>query len=458
MKLTLAEIAEAMEAVGDLSGQEGTVFSKVQTDSRLARPGELFACLQGEHFDGHAFVQHAVRKGVRAVVAERPLDAFLGVPVLYVKDTLEALGKLASFWRARFKGQVIGITGSAGKTTTKECLAQILSQKGKTAKNYRNYNNQLGVPLSILGFSGQEKFWTLEAGISLPGEMDHLGAILCPDLIVITNVGPVHLQGLGSIQGVAREKLKLVSWLQPGGQVVTSLDYPELADFDYQVPAAFFSTHRKDALCSGRYLGPNQRFQGVYRLLLAGQEMEVVFPYSGEFFLENLMASALTAHLQGMAPEQIRAGLQGVRLPEHRCAMRFLGALLLLDDCYNANPLSMGKSLQHARELAGQRPLFLILGEMRELGPDAPRLHRELGLAIAKVHPDNVFYYGKFAQEVRAGMMEDGFLRCPFAELQDVEDFRQAWIKIGATRGVVLVKGSRGCKLERFVTVIEEGV
>ncbi|MFW6314593.1 MAG: Mur ligase family protein [Desulfohalobiaceae bacterium] len=203
--MTLAEVGRAMQAVGEYEDHSEQQVQRIQTDSRLVEPGDLFVCLQGENLDGHNFARDAVHKGALGVVSEKPLwDLHIEVPVLLVQSSLQALGQLAAYWRSKFQGRVLAVTGSAGKTTVKELLASILGQRSQVGKNFKNWNNELGLPLSILGFSCREQYWVLEAGISKKGDMDILGQILNPDLALVVNVGPAHLQGLQDLGGPAR--------------------------------------------------------------------------------------------------------------------------------------------------------------------------------------------------------------------------------------------------------------
>jgi UDP-N-acetylmuramoyl-tripeptide--D-alanyl-D-alanine ligase len=231
--MRLAEIAVGVGAL-PLGGEAAWIAPRrVQTDSRKVEPGDLFVCIKGERFDGHAYAAQAVAKGAVAVIAEieaAQLPAELEAPVLRVENSVVALGKLAAHHRSKTKACVIGVTGTAGKTTVKEMIAAICSLAGPTAYNYKNLNNQIGLPVSMLDASGEEKFWVFEAGISQPHDMDELGAILGPNVAVIINVGPAHLEGLGDVAGVARYKSRLFHYLRPGGVGVYSLDNHELED------------------------------------------------------------------------------------------------------------------------------------------------------------------------------------------------------------------------------------
>ena len=231
MRLSLDCAARAANAAL-AEGFRNIPVTAVATDSRAAVPGSLFVCIPGERVDGHDFAESAADRGACAVLAQHPLPAFAekrpGVPVLLVEDSVKALGQVAHAWRRTFAGKVVGLTGTAGKTTVKEVLASVLSLAGKTAKTEMNHNNQIGMPMAMLAADGGERFWVMEAGISHAGDMDELGAVMEPDLAIVLNAGTGHTEGLGR-EGVAWHKTRLFTHLSPAGKAMASADYPELA-------------------------------------------------------------------------------------------------------------------------------------------------------------------------------------------------------------------------------------
>jgi UDP-N-acetylmuramoyl-tripeptide--D-alanyl-D-alanine ligase len=420
-------------------------------------PGDLFVCLPGKRFDGHQFVWEAVHRGASALLVERPLFDFGGeVPVLLVKDTLQALGQMAAFWRRLFAGTVLGVTGSAGKTTVKEFLGSMLGTKGEVGKNYKNYNNVLGLSLSILSFSGKERYWVLEAGVSERGEMEVLGGLLRPDLAVIVNIGPVHLQGLGSLEGVAREKGRLLRHLSPGGAAVLNRDCPELSRIPLRedIRVFRFSSQDPGAAAFGTCLETTLS-RSVFSLRLNRQEMVVEVNYPGRFLLENVLAAVTAADVLELDGPSIQAGLSAADLPEHRCQVRSMGKYRIIDDCYNANPLAMDCMISNCREIHGHSPLVLVLGEMKELGEQAPAAHRRLGEQAAASGCRQLIYYGDFSGEVRAGFRQEAGSG-GFMQVSDTGEFLDVWKRLALQEGLVLFKGSRGCGLEKFVTALAQ--
>ena len=461
MKMLLSEIAELIGAVGDFEEQGNALVTGIQTDSRLVRPGDIFVCLSGERFDGHNFAQDSLQRGAVAVIAQRPIwNLPEQAAVLLVQDCLAALGRLAAFIRRKFEGQVIAVTGSAGKTTVKELLASILSQKASCAKNYKNWNNQLGLPLSIFSFSGEEDFWVLEAGVSLEGDMDDLGLLLAPGVAIIHNIGPAHLEGLGDLEGVVREKTKLLQYMSSSGQVVFSLDYPLLKDKIHASEPSLklgFSCQDSRAAYYGKYCGPGHKDKGHYELYLDGQELSLELPWQSSYMTENIMAAVCTARLLGAGKEHIEVGLKKASLPEHRCQMQTIGSLSIIDDSYNANPLSMRYALENAAELSSGKPLIAVLGDMYELGSQAEIEHENLGKMAARVGCNKLFYVGKHSAEVRSGLQAEG-AQTEVIHLKQPEELAKVWPKQGLDSATVLFKGSRACQLESYLKHLLESL
>lgn len=454
MRMTLSEILTATGAVGDLGEGENPVIAEVCADSRSVAAGSLFACIPGERFDGHNFAAEALKKGAAAVMADRPMpDISGGAPVLLVRDVVAALGLLASAWRRKTNPVLAAVTGSAGKTTVKEMLAAILSRMAPTAKNYKNFNNLIGLPQSMLAAGAKDRFWVMELGISVPGEMEKLAAIAAPDLAIIHNVGPAHLEGFKDVAGVARAKCVLLKNLGKGAKALAGMDYPELWE---EARSAFprvmgMSTKNPDAMFYGRYLGPAESGRGRFSLRLRDTRMEFVLPFRGAHFAENVLAAASAAHALGASAKRIEEGLCAVELPEQRFTAKQAGEFTVIDDTYNANPLSMRRSIQAAAEEAAERgaPLVLILGEMREMGERAASEHRELGGFIAQTGCAAAFYVGGFGEELASGLSEAGFAG-KFARIAKTGEFLQGMKNLGFDHAVLLFKGSRSNRMEDY--------
>ena len=455
MRLNCESICRQIGAGWDASFA-GVELGGASIDSRTVTAGQLFVCIPGQRTDGHEFARQALDAGAAAVLAQRmPENLPEGAPVLLVPDTVQALGQIAAYWRQQCSAKVIGVTGTAGKTTVKEILAQLLSRHGKTARNPLNLNNRIGLPLSILNTTGMEEFWVLEAGISLPQDMDELGAILRPDLAVILNAGPGHTEGLGA-QKVPYYKARLLEYLSSGGRGLASADYPELVRECRKITSSlyFFSADGKQLAYRAAYSGSAEGSRGAYRLWLDGVPLDVEAPFRGRHGAENIIAAAAAADMLGMGRADIAAGFADVRLPDQRCAHRTAGAWLIIDDSYNANPLSCRRMLEAAAETAQGNPLVCVMGEMGELGDVAEREHEQLGRLLAAALPRAIFWTGGHGEAVSGGLQREHYLG-KFVPVAGPEEFCRAFERLNLSGGAILFKGSRVNRLEEFVTAFE---
>ena len=463
MRLTLGLTAQALDC--KLPGEFAeTPVNGVGIDSRKLKGGDLFFCIPGENFDGHDFAKAAALAGAAAVVAEKEkiTETFLPgpqgtkIPVLYVDAAVPALGRLARFWRDRATAKVVAVTGSAGKTTVKELLSRVLEEAGEVARNPMNLNNQIGLPLSMLAASGEEKYWVMEVGISLPEDMVALGEILCPDIALVLNVGPAHLSGLGD-RGVAHYKAQILSFLTKGGTGIINADYPDLVNEArrHYSDMVLFTSQGRDVPYSGGYIGQEQDGLGRYRLRLDGKSFQVKAPILGAVGAENVTAVASVAHILGLSEELIARGLVVAKLPAQRFSQSKVGGWLLVDDSYNANPLSCERTLSAAAELASGMPLVLVMGEMGELGDVAGDLHRDLGKIMAGVRPRAIFWKGGYLEEIKEGLSLGDWPGEVLPLAADVV-FEELFAGLNLNSGVILFKGSRLNKLEQLVEIFKQ--
>jgi UDP-N-acetylmuramoyl-tripeptide--D-alanyl-D-alanine ligase len=450
MRLTLGDVQHCLAGLTE-ECRECTVINAVRTDSRAVEPGDLFFCIEGGNFDGHEFAHQAEARGAVAVVASRPLDG-LTVPVIVVRDTVRALGRLASCWRDLCGARLVAVTGTAGKTTVKEMLAAVVARKHSVAKNYRNLNNQIGLPLSMLKADGGQAVWVMELGISVKGDMEDLAAVASPDVAVITNVGPGHLEGLGDVAGVARAKTSLLKYMRQGGVAVVSRDYPELWEAARELTGSpmDFSVLDESATCHATFLGVDDQGRGRFRLRTPDGDGEFTAPFCGDHYAENVACVAAAARALGLTRDDVVAGVQTVEPDCQRFCRRPSGDALVIDDTYNANPLSMARSIRTAAAMAGDRPLVLVLGDMRELGAEAQARHEELGRLIGEISPRAVFYKGAHLDDVRRGLGGS----TPMTPVEDPEGFMAAWRALGLDNAVVLVKGSRSLRMETLAAAL----
>ncbi|GFH62479.1 MAG: UDP-N-acetylmuramoyl-tripeptide-D-alanyl-D-alanine ligase [Candidatus Desulfovibrio kirbyi] len=463
MRLTYNEIAELLCLAHIV---EDRYLTCAATDSREVVPGALFVCVPGSRVDGHDFARDAEDAGASALLASRQVSG-INAPVLYVADTVKALGRIAAFWREKTRARVVGVTGTAGKTTVKELLARVLAVRGKTARNAMNYNNQIGMPRAVLSADGDEDFWVMETGISRAGDMEELARILRPNIGIVLNVGAGHLEGLGE-KGVAWHKTRLLSYLRDNGNTqclgLVSADYPDLAREAKKsgAPVRFFSVADQRAPYYGRYEGRTGGY-GRYRLKLQGEECDVRAPFYGEYGAENAIAVAAAAHLLGLTTGEIAEGFAQAAL-EGRFTTSRLGIWEIIDDTYNANPLSVRKMLAASLEAAEGKTFVPVLGEMLELGARAAEEHLALGRHLAELCPAAVLWKGGHAEDVRRGLHDGGY-DCPWYTVNGSAALLAAWNELlampavgGTQGGVVLFKGSRGNRLEELLAAFQAGM
>ncbi|HMH81897.1 MAG TPA: UDP-N-acetylmuramoyl-tripeptide--D-alanyl-D-alanine ligase [Gemmatimonadales bacterium] len=426
-------------------GPRGLRFTGVSTDTRHLTPGTLFVALQGERFDAHAFLGPAKQAGAAAAVVRRGTPPVDGLPYFEVDDTLAALGLLA---RARRRllppgSPVVAITGSSGKTSTKEMIRAVLGTAYRVHATSGNLNNLVGVPLTLLATPDDVEALVVEAGASVPGEIARLRAVIEPTIAVITNVGYAHVAGFGSLAGVMVEKLALLEGVR---RAVVGTDPPELAaEARRRAPTVVAGTAPEAELRPDR---AELDDEGHPRLTWRGHT--VTLPVVGFHQMENAMLALAVGREAGADPASAVAALAGVRLPAGRGAVLMLGGLTVIDDTYNANPDSLHWAVKLAHWLAGrrQRPLVVVVGSMLELGRESGRLHAAAAAEIAALRPALVAAVGEFvpAFEPHRAALAERLITAPDADALGPR------LKAALTGNeIVLLKASRGVALERVL-------
>lgn len=454
-RFTSEELAAA--AGGRWIGSPPAAIEGVSTDTRTLAPGTLFVALQGEKFDAHEFLAEAASKGAAAaVVAEawaarapepRPL------PLLAVKDTLAALGALARHHRRRFRIPVVGVTGSNGKTTTREMIAAILATRGKVLKSEGNLNNEVGVPLTLFGLDASHEAAVIEMGMNHPGEIARLAAMAEPQIGVVTLAAPAHLEGLGTVDAVADAKAELYQGLPEGGIAVANADDARMlkraqASGRRVVTFSAARGRRGDVVVLEIV---SQGDDGLRFVLgIGNREVAVHIPaLVGTHNAANAAAAAAATVSLGCTDREIARGLAQVRPVGRRLRLEKLASGVdLVDDSYNANPASMSAALHTLADLAKGRRALAVLGDMLELGAFEAEAHRSLGAEAARSGLAALAAFGPRSRATAEAARAAGL------EAFHTEDMAAlvAWAKATLRPGdVLLVKGSRGMKLERLV-------
>jgi UDP-N-acetylmuramoyl-tripeptide--D-alanyl-D-alanine ligase len=445
---------------GRFAGPPPGPVAGVSTDTRTIAPGSLFVALRGERFDGHDFLAEAARGGATcAVVARGRVPAPPpGLTLLEVEATLAALGALARWHRLRFDVPVVGVTGSNGKTTTREMIAAILATRGPVLKTEGNLNNEVGVPLTLFRLRPEHHAAVIEMGMSARGEIARLAAIAEPRVGVVTNAFPAHLASLGSVDGVADAKAELYKGLPADGVAVANADDPRMLHRARKSGRRMLTfSGGADPKADVVVLRVLAQDPGGMRFLLGvgTKELEVGLPLVGEHNAVNAAAAAAAAIALGCSDREILRGLATVRPVGRRLRIeRLPSGVLLVDDCYNANPASMRAALRTLRQLAGDGRALAVLGDMLELGPTEADLHRDLGRDAAAAGLAALAAFGPRARLARDAAVEAGM---PAADALATEDLAAlaAFVRERLRPGdVLLVKASRGMMLERLVEAL----
>jgi UDP-N-acetylmuramoyl-tripeptide--D-alanyl-D-alanine ligase len=429
----------------------------VSSDSRTVRPGELFVPLKGPNFDGHRFLAAAFERGASGTLVEPGEEAaaasFPGKFFIRVPDTLKALGDLAHSWRERHKVKIAAITGSNGKTTTKEMAARILERRFRVLKNEGNLNNLIGLPLSLLKLSAEHEIAVLEMGMNLPGEIRRLKAIADPEVSLITNVGRAHLEFLGSLEGVARAKGELWEELREEDWIAVNADDERIVRL-----AASARCRKKSfgidnpAEIRGEEIGAEEGSGVHFTMRISGRKWKVNLPVFGRHNVYNALAAAALAGILGLDPEEIAAGLESFQPVYGRGKPVLLpGGIRVLDDSYNSNPDSLRATLMAFAEMKGGNPGVAVLADMLEIGPSSPADHEDAGKRIGGMGLAHLFVMGEAARRIAEGAREAGMeaKRIHFSpELEELLDGLERVLRPGDW---VLIKGSRRMRMERVV-------
>ncbi|MCF8096229.1 MAG: UDP-N-acetylmuramoyl-tripeptide--D-alanyl-D-alanine ligase [Desulfarculaceae bacterium] len=460
--MPVLDAAMVLQATGAHARGECPVlpFTGVSTDTRTIQAGELFVALNGPNFDGNAFLDQAFDAGAAAALVRRGAQGPTGNGhcLLEVEDTLQALGDLAAAWRREHSALVAAITGSNGKTTTKEMLAAILSGRHQVLATKGNLNNLIGLPLTLLGLRDAHTACVVEMGMNAPGEIARLTEIAAPEAGVITNVGLAHIGMMGSVEAIAAAKGELFDGLSPAATAVVNLDDPLLAPYAASLPCRVVS-FGIDSMADVRAkeitaMGGEQSFV----LDLAGETIMVRLAAPGGHNVMNALAAAATAHALGQGADAIAAGLGAFTTVPGRLALT--GAPdgpAVVDDTYNANPVSVAAGLSAAVAMAQGRALVLVLGDMKELGELAAEMHRQTGLLAAQAGCRLVVALGEHAEDVAQGAREGGLSPDQTLIFAAMDELLNQITQLLDARDLVLVKGSRSMAMERVVARLGGG-
>jgi UDP-N-acetylmuramoyl-tripeptide--D-alanyl-D-alanine ligase len=459
---TVEEVLEATDGKL-LQGERGILFQGVSTDSRTVRQGDLFIALKGNRFDGHHYALEALGKEAGGIlIEERQAKDFRwngdrSRTVIVVRDTLQALGDLARSKRRSYGPTVVGVTGSNGKTTTKEMIASCLQTTFRVLKTTGNLNNLIGLPLTLLGLTEKERMVVLEMGMNVPGEIRRLTEIAEPDVGIITNIQEVHLEGMGNLEKLALEKGELFRKMRPNGAIVVNRDDARVvmlaSDFSgqkitYGIEGPADLRAEKIRLHAG---GTS------FTLVSEGERSDMTLPVFGKHFVADALAALAVSTLFGINEKKARGALEQFKpYPMRMEVFPLADGKILINDAYNANPRSMELALETLVELKGTGRAIAVVGDMLELGSFAEEAHRRLGRKMAELSIDFVIALGRYGSKVVEAAVRQGLNREWTRVVETHAEALAVLNQIVRAGDRILVKGSRGMAMEKIAENLRE--
>jgi UDP-N-acetylmuramoyl-tripeptide--D-alanyl-D-alanine ligase len=449
MNLILSEIPHIL---GQPLILEDQAIQNIVIDSRLVKPGDIFVAIKGEQFDGHDFVQQAQSSGAIAVIVEK-MVAGLSIPVLQVSSTVEALAQIAHAYRLRFDIPFIGVTGSCGKTSTKALIASVLAQSGKTLATEGTLNNHLGVPLTLFRLNEDFQYAVIEMGANHPGEINALAKIVEPTVGIITNAGPVHLEGFGSVEGVQKAKGEMYENLMPEGVGIVNVDDDGAAYWLRLLQGkriiSFGLAHQADVMAENIRL--NDQLQPSFDLKIYDKKIPINLPLIGVHQVSNALVAAAVGYSQGLSLEQIQKGLESAPKTEKRGILQTgYNGVWIIDDSYNANPKAFTVAVDMLMAAPNITSHILVMGDMGELGSMAAELHADVGKMAKEKGVSALYSVGKLSQAASAAFGENAF------HFPDQASLVVALKDIASSEKCFLVKGSKSSHMGDVVMKLLE--
>ncbi len=450
MLLTLTEIIELFPCriAGDLSPQP---LQGISTDSRSVKNGELFVAIRGEKFDGHVFVDVALKNGAVAALVENDFSASDSQPLIYVEDTLKAYQEMARYYRQKMAPTVVALTGSAGKTTCKEFLHAVLSQKFSVHKNTKSFNNHIGVPATLLDLQPEHEILVAELGTSNFGEISHLSYLVEPDVCVLLNIGYAHVEFLKSLDGVANAKMEIFDHAHTECLAIYNRDDETLSTRHF--PSTERVTFGLSESCDVKADNIRCDLNGRYQFTVDGQDFQLSIP--GRHNIYNALAAICVGRQFAVPMEKISRAVESVNFVEHRMTVCRSENYLVIDDAYNANPGSCKAALQTLADISrGHGRRIAVLADMLELGEFAQSEHEKLAVIAKENKVDALFLFGRFTAVLaqRAQQMDFQLVK-HFENRDELIRHLKAYVN---KDDVILVKGSRSMQMEHVVNALME--
>jgi len=448
-QLSILQIAELSGAKLE-AGDGNVLVSKVSTDSRTVKPGELFVPLRGENFDGHEFVPAAAKAGAAGAIVDLVWKGKVpkNFALLRAKDTLIAYQNLAANYRKSLPLKVLAITGSNGKTSTKDFVAAVLGHRYRVTKTEGNFNNHVGLPRTILEATSQDEVGVWEIGMNHPGEIAALAKIAAPDAAIITNIGVAHIEFMGSREAIAAEKGALAEAIGPDGTVILNADDPFTAKIAERTHArVILAGTTSGAICVGEI---TQSANGSEFTILEGaHRCRAKLPVPGLHMVQNALLAVAAGRAFGLSLEECAAGLVTAPLTKARLQIKEIQGVQFIDDSYNANPDSMKAALQTLVELDADGKRIAVLGEMGELGAESEQGHREVGETAATLGVDHLIAIGEMGEMIAQAARKAGLEKT--VGVRSTTEAAELLGEIAEPGDLVLIKGSRLARTERVM-------
>ncbi|MGA8943198.1 MAG: UDP-N-acetylmuramoyl-tripeptide--D-alanyl-D-alanine ligase [Thermoactinomyces sp.] len=431
----------------------------VSTDTRTLKPNQLYIPLIGERFDGHQFAGQAVERGAAAVLWQkgRPLPDSLDIPVIVVNDPLKALHRMAARYRREIKAKVVAVTGSNGKTTTKDLIASALSEKYSVHKTEGNLNNHIGVPLTLLSMPEQTDLAVVEMGMNHPGEISLLSRIAGPDVAVITNIGESHIEHLGSREGIARAKLEIKEGLSPTGPIIYDGDEPLLRHYLKHEARPQIRVGWQENTDEA----PEQaEVRGTKGIVFRSRKTGTLFtvPLMGRHNIKNALYAVEVARQFSLTEQEIARGLANTSLTGMRLELKVAGnGMLIINDAYNASPTSMRAALDLLAEMEPEREKWALLGDILEIGEREESYHKEIGVYAMKKGINRLYTIGERGRWIYEGAVEAKNSAQTLVHFHTLDDAATTLTREGHQNSVLLVKASRAAQLDQIVNKMTEG-
>ena len=429
----------------------------VTIDSRHVKEGSLFIAIKGKNYDGHSFVRQAVKNGAGMVLINRnKLIEFddIDVPIVTVRNTTKALGNVAKIWRRKLNALVIGVTGSSGKTSTKDIMAVLLGEKYKVKKTESNNNNNIGVPLTILAANEKHDVLVAEVGTNHFGEIEYSAKVLEPDNALITNIGNSHLEFLKNKTGVLKEKKALYeAAMAKKGKIFINYDDPLLKNFSPMYTSRITYGFDNRANISGRIQNYTSDGRPIVKIKYKNKIINTELPLYGEQSANNYLAAVSVALKLGLTKDQIKKGTKRLSVTGSRLKVNHQKNFILIDDTYNSNPDSTRFAIEFVHKIKTYRRKVLVLGDMFELGKDKEKFHRSLSSVIMKNMIDEVYSIGPGMKVLNESLKKQKILIKHFRIRRSLEKFIK---NFDPNNSVILIKGSRGMRMEEFVSLLSQ--